>query len=158
MTTGGWRANLGRFRVDGSSDPSIPASARLFSCQVAPSVIRLHAYTPKCRRHSSLHHHYQPLRRESVPLIRLPLTSPAPACGLARPCTLRLTCAISTNSPVKYIGAVSGVHHSRAPRYCLVGGRTRCLLYGSNHHTQLYCCHLLTSRHTHVRSCGFAVL
>ena len=45
MATGGWRANLagagslGRFRVDGSSDPSIPASVR--PTKSVPSVIAL---------------------------------------------------------------------------------------------------------------------
>ena len=105
MASGGWRANLGRFRVDGSSDPSIPASVRQRS-------IWLYAYAPKCRRHAPSSHQW---RRVSVPLIRPPLPSPAPACGLAR----RHSRAISTNSPVNHIGAVSGVHHARAPRYCL---------------------------------------
>lgn len=50
MVTGGWRANravwmLGRFRVDGSSDPSIPASIRHGS----DLAIRLHVQVPTTR-------------------------------------------------------------------------------------------------------------
>ena len=76
-----------RFRVDGSSDSSIPASGRPTKCSICDRA-GLYAYALKCRRHSTtttLTCHRS--RRESVPLIRPPLTSPAPACGLAPCCT-----------------------------------------------------------------------
>jgi hypothetical protein len=65
-------------------------------CSICDRAIRLRAQLPT----TLLHHHH--LRRESVPLIRPPFTLPAPACGLARvarPCTLRLTCARDAPSP-----------------------------------------------------------
>ena len=94
MASGGWRANLGRFRVDGSSDPSVlwvhPQSLRLSVRQSVPSSMIALGYTltrPSADDTPPPLPAHQPSPRESVPLIRPPLTSPAPACGLALCCT-----------------------------------------------------------------------